>query len=305
MAGALRPPRRGEVPPVELHEVEALAPEARKGAVDHPGDRAPIDSGQRSEVRHVLGVDPDPGGRRPAPRGGEPGEEGPDHLLDPGVDVGAVEGDDAGVDEGGHVRHRPLGLHRAVVARELPATLDEARDAVTRPEHDRLHRAAFPGRGRHEAPPSSRARGTAEVSAWRKERSPMRVMRNLAPQWGSGQATSSSVVIQSFGSAGALLRGEERKEGRERVQGEAPPAVLRKHELLPDHEEVLPLPVIAHHRPPGGDHLDPEVVEGEALARPVVPAAHLPSFRAPGSGVRGRLRQMTPSARRRSMRAAS
>ena len=104
---------------------------------------------------------------------------------------------------------------------------------------------------------------------------------------------------------GALLRGKERQKGRERVQGEAPPAVLRKHELLPDHEEVLPLPVIAHHRPPGGDHLDPEVVEGEPPARPVFPAAHLPSSHAPGSGVRGRLRQMTPSARRRSMRASS
>ena len=194
--GAVRPPGRGKVPPVELHQIEALAPETREGAVDHPVHRAPIDPGERREIRHELGVDFDPRRASGAACGGGAREKGADHLLDPGVDVGAVEGDDPGLDEGGHVRHRPVGVHRAVVARELPSALDDARDPVPGAE---LHRPDRPHllRSRHGVSRGPGGRGTALVSAWRNSRLPSREIRNRAPQCGSGHATSASVVIQS------------------------------------------------------------------------------------------------------------
>jgi hypothetical protein len=39
--------------------------------------------------------------------------------------------------------------------------------------------------------------GTALVSAWRKRRLPVRTIRSRVGQFGSGQATSASVLIQS------------------------------------------------------------------------------------------------------------
>ena len=61
------------------------------------------------------------------------------------------------------------------------------------------------------------ASGTAVVSAWLKRRLPGRVMRKPRRcNSGSGQATSASVVIQSLGSVGRCLAGEQRQH--------APPA---------------------------------------------------------------------------------
>ena len=54
---------------------------------------------------------------------------------------------------------------------------------------------------------TSSANGTALVSECRNTRRPMRVTRKRVPQCGSGQATSVSVVIQSFGWVSRCLAG--------------------------------------------------------------------------------------------------
>ena len=45
------------------------------------------------------------------------------------------------------------------------------------------------------------------VSAWRNTRRPIRVMRKRDGQWGSGQATSASLVIQSLPWLGRCFAG--------------------------------------------------------------------------------------------------
>ncbi len=120
--------------------------------------------------------------------------EGADQRLDAGVDVGAIEGGEAGV-EGGleGVEGRCL-LDRPVAAGELPVAADHARDRVAGAEFGLLD---------HRGPQSGS--GTAVVAAWLKRRVPMRLMRNRLPQFGSGQATSASLVIQSLAWLGRCL----------------------------------------------------------------------------------------------------
>ena len=51
-----------------------------------------------------------------------------DQLFDARIDVGAIEGGDAGFDEGGHVALSGSGINRAVAAGQVPAALDDAGD---------------------------------------------------------------------------------------------------------------------------------------------------------------------------------
>ena len=101
-----------EVPPVELHQVQPLHAEALERTVDDALDVRSVHGGQLVEVRHELGVDAQPG-RVP----GVVSPEAADQLLDAGVDVRAVEGGDARVDEGRHVADRPVRIDLAVVRR--------------------------------------------------------------------------------------------------------------------------------------------------------------------------------------------
>src|SRR5215213_10406746 len=116
--------------------------------------------------------------------------KGADHLLDARVDVRAVERGDACVDEGGHVTNRFLGIDVAVPAGELPAALQETGDAVTGRE--------FGGLDGHRECPSCGRSGTAVTSECRNIRFPSLVIRKRDGQFGSGQATSASVDIQSL-----------------------------------------------------------------------------------------------------------
>ena len=111
------------VPPVELHEVEPLDAEPQERAIDDALDVRPVHGGQLVEVGHELGVHPEAGGVI-----GTLPPEAADQLLDAGVDVGAVEGGDAGLDEGRHVADGLRGVDVTVVAGQLPAALDEPRD---------------------------------------------------------------------------------------------------------------------------------------------------------------------------------
>ena len=55
---------------------------------------------------------------------------GADQLLDAGVDVGAIEGEDAGLVVGDQMLDRRLPVDRPVAAGELPAAADDPRDLV-------------------------------------------------------------------------------------------------------------------------------------------------------------------------------
>src|SRR5687767_8403076 len=118
-----------------------------------------------------------------------------DQFLDAGIDVGAVEGGDAGIGEGHHVTGRIVADGRAVAAGQLPAAADHARDVIAGRERDALH-----GRYALEI-------GTAVVAAWLNLRRPRRRMRNRVEQLGSGHATSASLVIQSLAWVGRCLAG--------------------------------------------------------------------------------------------------
>ncbi len=48
-----------------------------------------------------------------------------DELLDPGIDIRAVESRDARFDEGGHVPDSLLPVDRPMVTGKLPTTLDD------------------------------------------------------------------------------------------------------------------------------------------------------------------------------------
>src|SRR6185503_19076675 len=89
--------------------------------------------------------------------------------FDTGVDVGAVDCVQAGIDEGRDVAHRTFAVDLAVAAGELPAAAHDARDAVSGRELDRLDH----GRS---------GNCTAVVSAWLKLRLPSRVMRKRVGQ---------------------------------------------------------------------------------------------------------------------------
>jgi hypothetical protein len=186
---------------VELDQVEPLHSQAAQGAVDGGLDVAGAEPGQRGQVRDVFGVDLDPGDRRRAPTRPQAAQELADQRLDAGVDVGAIEGCDAGLDELPHVLEGCLAVHRAMAAGELPAPLDDAGDRVTGGE-----RGAGLVEG-HRRTRRRRGSGTADTSAWRNERFLSRTMRKIAPQRGSGHATSLSVLIQSFGWVGRCFAG--------------------------------------------------------------------------------------------------
>src|SRR3954447_6097639 len=124
-----------------------------------------------------------------------------DHLLDAGIDVGAIESGHAGIDEGGHVADRLAGVDVPMSASELPAASQQAGNAISGREFD--------GLDGHSAGSSLFGRGTAVTSEWRKTRFPIRVMRKRVGQFGSGQATSASVDIQSFGWVDRCLAGNK------------------------------------------------------------------------------------------------
>ena len=89
---------------------------------------------------------------------------------------------------------------------------------------------------------------------WRKVRRPVRVMRKRAPQFGSGQAMSVSVVIQSWSSVGRCLAA---------AAAAVPPAYGErlaggKAQVFAAHLEGSPA-TWRRRRPAGGDDLDPEV----------------------------------------------
>ena len=122
--------------------------------------------------------------------------EAADQPLDAGINVRAIEGGNPRVDERRHVPSRLIRIDVSMVTGQVPAALDDARDRVL---------ADSEIRGITADSGCGRSRGHSERV---KRRFPKRVMRNLVGQFGSGQATSASVDIQSFGSVYSLFGGQ-------------------------------------------------------------------------------------------------
>ena len=93
-------------------------------------------------------------------------------------------------------------------------------------------------------------------------------MRSRVEQFGSGQATSASVVIQSLRVGRPLLGGEERQHRGQRVDREPLPRRQVQH-LAPELEMVARLRPAVDRPALGRDHLDPQVVELEGVVRGV------------------------------------
>jgi hypothetical protein len=135
----LEPFRRVVVPPVELDEVEPLDAQAPQRLVDDGLDIGLADAMQQVEVGHAFGVDVDGAERLGAAQVAIAHPEPADQVLHAGVDVGAVEGDDAAIGEGDHVLDRRRGIDRSVPAGHLPTAADDPRNHVAWREFEGLH----------------------------------------------------------------------------------------------------------------------------------------------------------------------
>ena len=217
-------------------------------------DIGPLDGGEAREVRHELGVDLEPVDGASALLVEEARAEPAIQLLDAGVDVGAVEGRDAGVESRDEVVDGRVAVDRAMPAGELPAAADDARDLVARREGATLHRHGL-------SEPSS---GTAVVAACEKRRLPSRTIRSRLAQFGSGQAISASLVIQSFGWVVRCLAASSGSTAAMRVDREA--LARRQGQHLAPQLEMVARARPAIDRAAFRDHrLDAQIVELEAV----------------------------------------
>jgi len=146
-----------QVPPVELDQRQLLQAQPFQRPVDDRLDAGGRDRLQPVQVGHQLGVHLDRVGRLPAAVPAHALDEVADHLLHADIDVGAVEGGDASVEEAFHVGDRPCAVHGAVAARQLPAALYDRRELVARPKRCRPNHESRPFASRAcPAPPEGR-----------------------------------------------------------------------------------------------------------------------------------------------------
>ncbi len=191
--GRLDVARDGEVPPMKLHQIQPLLPQSRQGSIDDGFNLRAINGAQIGEVRnelcmnlYLLCV------RRVR------STETADQTLDAGIYIRTVEGGDPRVDERRHVLLRLFGIYVPMITGEVPAAFDDSRNRVIAGQGDPGNHVGF-----------SPAREVAVTCERVKRRRPVRVMRKRVGQFGSGQATSASVDIQSFGSEMRCLAGSK------------------------------------------------------------------------------------------------
>ena len=210
---------------------------------------------QAIQVRDVLRVDLDRSGSdrsRPPPSA--------DQLFNARIDVRAVEGRNARLDESIHVGERGRGIDRTVTARQLPAALDHAGDVVAGCQRCSCHRF-------------SRGSGTTVTSEWRKDRRAVRVMRNRPPQLGSGQAMSVSVVIQSCGCVSRCFAGNNGSSAASAYIENVGRA--GEHQVLAVHVEGMADTMAADHRPLACDHVHAQVVQLKHVVRRSIGRRHI------------------------------
>ena len=237
------------VPPMQLHQIEAVHAEARQRAVDAAHHVGPRVRCQPIEVGYVLGVHLH--GHVGAGRA-TPLQPLADQRFHAGVDVRAVERRDARVHEPIHVGQRRSRVDRAVAAGQLPPALQQARDGVAGRElsagqlHDHPWRQRH---GRHVAV-AKRARadaGDAEPCA--------------AVGVGTRDVGVGGHPVVRVGHA--LLRRKDGQERRQRINGKG--LSRRQREVLPAQLEPVAGAMAAHHGPIRRHHFDAQIVELERV----------------------------------------
>ena len=111
------------VPPMQLHQIDAVHAEARQRAVDAADHVGPRVRGQPIEVGYVLGVHLH---RRVGAGPAAPLQPLTDQRFHAGVDVRAVERRHSRVREPIHVGQRGRRVDRAVAAGQLPPAFQQA-----------------------------------------------------------------------------------------------------------------------------------------------------------------------------------
>ena len=190
--------RLGQVPPVKLHQVQLVYTQPFQRAVDDLGEVGAVARRQSVVVGHAFGVHLKLGGqlRVCTPKLANQG-------FHADVVVGTVKGGEPGFDKGGHVANG-LGLvDLAVAARQVPAAFDQSGRKVGWSQLGGGNAHGF-----FEWSCGDVAKGSAVTAAWLNCRVPQRLMTKRALQFGSGQATRASVLIQSLGWQGRCLAGK-------------------------------------------------------------------------------------------------
>ena len=145
--------RHGVIPPVELHEVQPLPPQAFQRGFHNGAHIIPVQRRQSGKVGHQLGMHPHLGQCLGPMAVGVGGAEGTDQRLNSGVDIRTVKGGDPGLGKGDHILDRSRRIDHTMAARQLPTAPDHPRDVVTGAKFD-------PGDGH-----GASGRATAVVSA--------------------------------------------------------------------------------------------------------------------------------------------
>src|SRR5258708_6391483 len=176
---------------MKLHQIQPLLSQSRQGSIDDGFNARAIERAQIREVRNELGMNL----YLLRVRWVRPTETA-DQTLDAGIDIRTVEGGDPRVDERRHVLSRLIGIYLPVITGEVPAAFDDPRNRIIAGQGNPGNHLGF-----------SPAREVAVTCERSKRRRPVRLMRKRVGQFGSGQATSASVDIQSFGSVMRCLAG--------------------------------------------------------------------------------------------------
>ena len=227
----------------------------RNDAVDDCSDVAAADAGQNVEIRHEFGVNPKPLRRVDPARRHEALAHLSDEVLDPGIDVGAIEGEDASVEGCDQIVERRGAIDRPVAAGELPAAADDARDRVAPRKLEGLDDAHATLWG---------ATRVAVVSLRRKRRKLMRRMRRRLGQFGIRAGDFAVAGHPIVGMGRPLLGGKQRQHRGDRIDGKSLAGRQGQHfaaklEIVPVARAAIGLAPMRH------DRLDAQVPKFETV----------------------------------------
>ncbi len=123
--------RNGVVPPVKLHEIEPLHAQPPQRPLDDAPHMGLGDHRQDVEIGYEFGVYLHAGESLGAVAVRISSPKFTDQLLHARIDVGAVEGEDAGLTEGRKIGDGRVSIDRAVATGELPATANNPRNFIS------------------------------------------------------------------------------------------------------------------------------------------------------------------------------
>ncbi len=196
------------IPPMELNEIEAFDPETREGGLDGFVDIGLFQGRKNRPIGNVFRVNLD--GRRVPVGPLHFPQHGSEEFLHSQIDVGAVKRAETRIDQPKKAAYGSvfIGSFGSVSVRKLPEPVDDSTHRIPGRQFAAFGHEPLP------VPPASPGNGTRVTSPCRKVLRLVRAIRNRPPQFGSGQAITVSVVIQSLGAVSRCLAGS---------RGESPP----------------------------------------------------------------------------------